>query len=189
MTFPIDVNIPAANNDPADDQPLMQQNFSNINGYLQVDHTNPSATGAGQHKQVTFNSNNVPSLPTSFPTLFTNNQDGGGNNLPGSVSELFFYSGTSTQSSNQYRALSTGSTMVLGGTILKWGSTGAVADNATVSFVTAFPNNCFAVLLTITDPNATSKTINVKSATLSTSGFGVRVSSGSISAYYLAIGN
>ena len=72
MTFPIDVNIPAANNDPADDQPLIQQNFANINGYLQVDHTNPAAIGAGQHEQVTFNDKNIPGVQTDpTSTLYT----------------------------------------------------------------------------------------------------------------------
>lgn len=64
MTFPIDTNIPAANNDPADDQPLMQQNFSNISQYLTVDHVAPGSSGAGQHEQVTYNSQNTPSSPT-----------------------------------------------------------------------------------------------------------------------------
>lgn len=73
MTYPINVNIPAAANDPADDQPEMQTNFSNINSYVQVDHTNPAATGAGQHKQVTFNANNVPSAPINpVSVLYTN---------------------------------------------------------------------------------------------------------------------
>jgi len=63
MTFPIDTTIPAANNDPADDQPLMLQNFININSYVQVDHTNPANIGAGQHKYVTFNNKNTPGSP------------------------------------------------------------------------------------------------------------------------------
>ena len=72
MTFPISTFVPAANNDPADDQPLIQQNFANINGYLQVDHTNPAAIGAGQHEQVTFNNKNIPGVQTDpTSTLYT----------------------------------------------------------------------------------------------------------------------
>jgi len=74
MTFPIDVNIPNANNYPGDDQPGMQTNFSNINSYLQVDHTNPASAGAGEHEQVTFNNKNVPGVQTEpISTLYTDN--------------------------------------------------------------------------------------------------------------------
>lgn len=74
MTFPIDTTIPATNNNPSNDQPKMQTNFANINSYVQVDHVNPSATGAGYHEQVTFNANNVPgSLPSnSVAVSYTN---------------------------------------------------------------------------------------------------------------------
>lgn len=65
MTFPINVFIPAAGNDPGDDQPGMQTNFSNINSYLQVDHTNPASTGAGIHKQVTIQNVTAPGIPSS----------------------------------------------------------------------------------------------------------------------------
>ena len=65
-TYPINTAIPAANNAPADDQPQMQSNFNNINGYLQVDHTNPAAAGAGEHQQVTFFSNkSTTSIPAN----------------------------------------------------------------------------------------------------------------------------
>ena len=104
MSYPINPNIPDATHDPADDQGPMQNNFSNINSYLQVDHTDPAATNAGQHKQVTFATNNVPSLPTptfggnNIGVLFTNTVAGG------TVDQLFYYAGSSGQSSSQYTA-------------------------------------------------------------------------------------
>ena len=52
MSFPIDTTIPAAPNDPADDQPLMLQNFQNINSYVSEDHVAPGATNNGKHKFV-----------------------------------------------------------------------------------------------------------------------------------------
>lgn len=58
MSFPINVNIPNPPNDPADDCPLIKQNFANIDGYLKVDHVAAGAGGAGFHKQTTFNSLN-----------------------------------------------------------------------------------------------------------------------------------
>lgn len=54
MSFPIDGTIPAANNDPADDQPIMKSNFLNTKNYLSVDHVNPGTPGDGFHKQITF---------------------------------------------------------------------------------------------------------------------------------------
>lgn len=73
MSFPINTGIPDAPNDPADDQPLMKGNFSNINSYLQIDHVTAGAPGNGFHKQVTFFSENVPIGSPTDPTsiLFT----------------------------------------------------------------------------------------------------------------------
>lgn len=54
MSFPYNTDIPAANNDPSDDQPLMRQNTNSINQLIAVDHiTFGNATG-GQHAKVTF---------------------------------------------------------------------------------------------------------------------------------------
>jgi len=67
--FPIDGTIPAANNDPADDQPIMQDNFANTKGFLTVDHiapgTNSSPNFAGFHKQVTYSSSFLPAAPVN----------------------------------------------------------------------------------------------------------------------------
>lgn len=177
MGIPYNPTIPVTNDDPADDQPLMQTNFASINTLINVDHVGFSNAQYGQHNQVTFAANNVPTTPTVPPVLFTN--------TVGAVPQPFFYSGSTF---NQYTNAANGSTFLLGGMILKWGLAFAITDNASVSFVTPFPNSCYAVYLTIVDPNATSKTENVKSGTLSPSGFNVRVSSGAVSVYYLAIG-
>ena len=52
MSFPIDTTIPNAPNFPGNDQPKMKTNFTNISGYLSVDHVAPGSTGAGKHKFV-----------------------------------------------------------------------------------------------------------------------------------------
>lgn len=99
MTFPIDVNIPSTNNDPADDQPLIMQNFANINGYLQVDHTNPAALGAGQHEQVTFNNKNIPGIQTDpTSTLYTDSGSAS------SVSQLLYKNQNATLPVSAVRA-------------------------------------------------------------------------------------
>jgi hypothetical protein len=92
MSFPINTNIPAAGNNPSNDQPLMQQNFLNINGFLGVDLTGPgtgSAGQAGQHNQVRFSLNQAaPSLANAVCELFAN--------VGPSLSELWFANGTKT---------------------------------------------------------------------------------------------
>lgn len=47
--YPIDTNIPSTPNDPADDQPVMQQNFANIAGYVAVDHVPAGSVNNGYH--------------------------------------------------------------------------------------------------------------------------------------------
>jgi|ERR1700755_2821456 len=138
-TFPFSTTIPAANNDPADDQPLMLINNSSTSGLVAVDHVGFNVTAGGFHKQITFASNNVPSPPASPPVLFTNDV----NALP----ELFFYSGDAAHSSTQYVAAGNGSSLQLGGVVLKWGTASFSGTNSTlvVNFVSAFPNNCFFV--------------------------------------------
>lgn len=187
MSYPINPNIPDATHDPADDQGPMQTNFSNINMYLQVDHSDPAATNAGQHEQVTFATNNVPALPTptfggnNIGVLFTNTVAGG------TVDQLFYYAGSSGQSSSQYTAASTGSTFLLGGMILKWGS-GAISSSGTTNmFAGEFPNACFAVIICSRDGAFKDQmAVTAKSTSQFT---GTRtVGSGSTGIYYIAIG-
>jgi hypothetical protein len=85
MTFPINTGIPAASNDPSNDQPGMQTNFANIAGLMAVDHTSQGTTGAGTHKQVTFNTKNAAGAQTDpASTVYT------GNGTASSVAQLFF---------------------------------------------------------------------------------------------------
>lgn len=196
MSFPINTGIPATNNDPADDQPQMQQNFSNINGYLSVDHVEPGTVGDGFHEQVTMNSNNVPSLPTTHPILFSNKQAP----APGvNLDQLFFYAGgaAAAQASNQYNSTAvSGSTCLFGGLILKWGSASAATANP-IAFASAFPNSCFGVVaqpINATGPGTANDYVYVSNFTAT--GFnatGVRrtqlVANTGFQYFYIAIGN
>ena len=140
--------VPAANNKPSDDQPDMLINAQSIASIIAQDHVGFNTDGSGFHNQVTFYANNVPVVPTSFPTLFTNNVAG--------IPQLFYYSGNATQSSSQYIQAANGSTFLFGGIILKWGLV-TVTGQQTVNFgaagggnpglnVGAFPNSCFTVI-------------------------------------------
>lgn len=73
-TFSYNTNIPAANNDPADDQPLMQTNYSSISQLIDVDHVAFNTAGGGRHDQVTFAANNAQGAQTDpVSVAFTQN--------------------------------------------------------------------------------------------------------------------
>lgn len=66
-TFSFNENIPAANNNPSADQPIMQTNNASTKSILAVDHLTFDSAGsggagasAGQHLKVTYNSKTTP---------------------------------------------------------------------------------------------------------------------------------
>lgn len=200
MTFwTFNSGIPAANNDPSVDQPGMLNNNISTIGILGTDHVTfnsngpvgPPNGGGGQHLQISFNGNNVPSVPPNLPTLFVNIQDGAGNNLPGSLPELFYYSGSAAHSNNQYVSTANGSVLLMGGIILKWGvaTLPGTGFNQSVSFPVSFPNNCFSVTAIST---AASNGVTVAAcAAMNPGGFTAIKSSSSavLPITYMAIGN
>jgi hypothetical protein len=65
MGLNYNLNIPYMNNNPSNDQPLMEQNFNSINTIIAQDHQTFSSPNYGLHNQCTFPNQNVPgSLPT-----------------------------------------------------------------------------------------------------------------------------
>lgn len=202
MSIPYNLNIPAATHNPSVDQPNMETNNNNIATYVAVDHVSFNAgpgDTSGRHLQVSFDSNNVPGLPTPLSgignrigILFTNTVG------VGTIDQLFYYTGTATDSANQYFiGASGGSVLLLGGIIVKWGTVLNAPDNTPINFATnsgaAFPNNCFAVFPAILKAN-TSNPVNVTVRSFTASNFIVRISfqSGGTTTQdilYVAIGN
>lgn len=178
MTYTYNTGIPAANNDPSVDQPDMLINTQSINDLIGVNHITFNASNGGQHKAIVFNqdASYVPVPPVSPPQLFTDIISG----LP----QLKYYSGNAAQSSTQYVSAANGSTFLLGGIILKWGTTGAIASGAVVPFTSSFPNNCYCV---VANSTATNTTIFV--TTLLTSSFRAFFSGVNTTINYIAIGN
>lgn len=201
-------NIPFATNNPSNDQPLMEQNTNAINTWTGIDHVGFNVGGgfnSGQHLQVTFNSDNVPSLPTGndpsgnkIGVLFTNTVGAG------TVNQLFYYAGSAAQSSNQYSITgsggtgSGGSTFALGGIIVKWGVV-AASDNTPINFATAsgaaFPNQCLGVQLTLYTASASAANAMILSVspTPTNSAFTPRIrtaagTTGSATIAYFAVG-
>jgi len=176
------LGIPASGNNPSTDQPNMKTNNDNIATYVAVDHVGFNASAgatSGHHLQVTFDSNNVPTPPVAPPVLFTN--------TVAALPQLFFYSGDATHSSTQYVNGTTGSTFLLGGMILKWGQVPAVSNGGTVNFTSAFPNNCYSVVVTL---NIASTVSPVGINGFTASGFTFRTTAaGNVPITYIAIGN
>jgi hypothetical protein len=92
MAFPFNMGIPAANNNPSADQPIMQQNNVSSYGILGVDHVTYGIVNAGTHTSVTFEGTSLnPSLgadyyqllPQQFPPLDPPA------NVPGKYIEVF----------------------------------------------------------------------------------------------------
>lgn len=188
MTFSYNGAIPSPPNDPAADVGTMQTNAASIQSIIKVDHVDFNTAGGGQHKQVTFNANNVPAGPPPFtpPVLFTN----------GTPSQLFFYTGTAAQSSNQYytnqntHGTVQSSVLLLGGIILKWGVLSfSGSQNPSDSFNTAFPNNCINIQISILNNNATVPA-TWRLTSFNSAGFVTNVqATGNSSLYWFAIGN
>lgn len=84
MTAPFTYSdVPIANHDPSDDQPLMQVNFQSISGFLGIDHatfnTNPDVN-QGMHNKITYAApiSPTPPVPTDpISIAFTKNDSGG----------------------------------------------------------------------------------------------------------------
>lgn len=187
MGIPYDPTKPAMNDKPTNDQPTMQSNFSSIKTLIDIDHVDFSSASYGQHLQVTFGSNNIPGIfPTSPPILFTNND-------AGSVPQLFYYAGQSGTSATQY--YTSGSTMALGGIILKWGTATVSGGPTAVDFSSAFPNACQAVVATAVN-SGTNANNYVYVSNFTTMGFNatgvLRTATNQATStpfYYIAIGN
>jgi len=73
-TFPYTEDIPDPPHNPSSDVPNMKTNTNSISGILEVDHVGFNAANGGQHLQVTFEGNNIPaSQPAALQSvLYTN---------------------------------------------------------------------------------------------------------------------
>lgn len=192
MSFPYDPTIPNPPNDPADDVSVMQTNAGSISTLIAVDHSGFNVSTGGTHKQVTFSSNNTPTLPLTFPTAFTQDPSTFTGGAP-TDAQFFFYpeNADATTGTNQYILTGNGSTYLTGGIIIKWGTKAANATSTAVTFASAFPNNCFVVNVTPLSAAAGLVPGNYPGATsLSTSGFTLtKNTAGALTYQYVAIGN
>jgi hypothetical protein len=182
--FPINTTIPAAANDPADDQPQMLTNNSNINQWIKIDHEDPSTNLAGYHKPVHMVNATPPGIGTADGVYFVQAGNPWFQNATGS----FPLAGSESDSGDGYATLP-------GGAILKWGSVGGSSNsNVNVTFTPAFPTAAFTAyaipIRASSSPGSDFSTVIV-TGSLSTTGFTI----GNIGAhtcqgwYWMAVGN
>lgn len=182
--FPINTTIPAAANDPADDQPQMLTNFSNINQWIKTDHEDPATNLAGYHKPVHMLNATPPGIGTADGVYFVQSGFPWFENASGA----FPLAGGEVDSGNGYTTLP-------GGAILQWGTIGASSNqNVPVSFNISFPTAAFVAyaipIRASSSPGSDFSTV-VVTGSLTTAGFTI----GNVGAhtmqgwYWLAIGN
>lgn len=88
-SYSYNASIPAANDLPADDQPLMLTNFSSISGLVSQDHVGFNTANGGQHLQVTLPGNNTPGAQTGLASTVYS----GPGTAKSSTSQLFYKNG------------------------------------------------------------------------------------------------
>ncbi len=175
--------IPFATHDPSADQPIMLANNIASDGIIAVDHRGYNVNNGGQHTSIHFNqdASYVPAPPVSPPQLFTETLDG--------KIALKYYSGDLANTSDQYVVSGTsGSTMLLGGIIIKWFPVvfGGVAVSQTETFVAHgvndFPKAAFGAFL-----SASSSSVTAAAAIIDKTSITVRRSSAIVSSTYFVI--
>ena len=162
--------VPDGPNNPSNDQPLMKLNNDVIIPYLAENHRSFNVTNGGQHTKIQFNQDAayIPADPGDYPLTTPVLTTGSKVTLPtfgfpSVFSQLFYFTGNKIDSTAQYSICDTGgvandtgpngSTMLMGGFIIKWGLSGltVVASHSTdtrkFKDMTGeqFPNNCFNV--------------------------------------------
>lgn len=174
--------IPAANNNPSNDQPNMLTNTNSIPVVLAIDHFGFNDNNGGLHKQVTMPvQSGVPSTATvGMGVLYTKTAS---SLTPLNESDLFF---SPDASGNQYQLTRTitgsfasfgggpGWTFLPGGLIMQYGSVATVSNNTSVSYPVTFPIG--TISLTFGSQNNTTTTSVAWAKSVSASGFVINVS-------------
>lgn len=153
--FSFNAAMPAAQNNPSQDQSRMLINNMSTASLVNIDHIGFNQNNGGQHKAVTFNqdSNYTPvTFPVVSPQMFTK--------TVGALPQLHYYSGTQAQSADQYKVDTNFSSLLMGGLIIKCGSITITTDPQTFTYsaltpaLSDFPNATLAVFFQQTKPGA-----------------------------------
>jgi hypothetical protein len=172
-------NIPASGQSLGATRDLIRNNFSTIDTTLAVNHIAMNASGQGKHKFLQMPvQGSAPATAASEIGLYSKDDVGG-------VARLFFRgesNGIEYQMQGDVTAAASGSVMLFGGIIMKWGTANLTIGSNNVSFSSAFPNNCWsAVVSTSTSTLGVTYTISLDKLVIS--------ANSNVTIYYIAIGN
>lgn len=181
MTF--QSNIPLASDLLSVSQNDIKNNFEAIGTAFPINHVDFNDSGAGKHKYVEMpNQGSDPAGAASEMTLFSK--------LAGGASQVHYIrdAGSAVQFTGRDPSAGTsGETFLPGGLLLKWGQIAAAGNGVVQNFPTAFPNNCYSVVVTI---NIGSTLSNIGINGFTRSGFTFRTTAaGNVPITYIAIGN
>jgi hypothetical protein len=150
--FPFSTLIPAAADDPADDQPVMQTNNLSTSDLIAVDHIGFVNAQGGAHNRVQLREQSgIPAAGygAGFETVFSQ--------VINSQGEIVFTRGNSgtiiqlTGGPNNGSVpviTTTGWTFLAGGLIMQWGFKNGSGSSGSITYPIQFPNAVFNVQLT-----------------------------------------
>lgn len=112
VNYTFNDSIPASNNNPSDDQPLMLTNNQNLPALLSVDHVSFNENNGGTHKQITFIGKNTPAAQTDPSSVqYT------GSGTASTVADLFFVNQNGTFKVNPLRSFGVFQTVNVNGAV------------------------------------------------------------------------
>ncbi len=187
------LGTPDAPNNPSVDQPLMKQNNDNIPVYVAVDHVGFNTNHSGYHRiihQIGAAITVDPAPIAGISQLYTKNVtinavlDG----------QLFYQTGTGVVTQLTGFTAAANGYAYAGGMLFQWGVVNSPGLTGSVSFSSPsninFPNNCFGVQLTQSDPVTPSEAPYYLVGSPSTTGFiYAHVNSGANKLFWMAVGN
>ena len=195
-------NIPLATHKPSVDQPLMQQNFSQVQTSFSVDHIALGTAPDGYHKQITFNGTATGAIvPAGTQSVITPDVDAA--NFPVSGrQELWFttvdltapFPAVDVQITNSKLTAASGAGMLPGGLQIRTGTGKATGAGNPETFSPQFPTACLGVVMTATSNPTKRNTIFV--AAKNATGFtatsknedAALVTGDQVNIFYIAIG-
>lgn len=195
VPYNYDPNIPAANNAPRNDQPVMQSNAASIQGLITVDHENFGSTTNGYHTIIhqrtgvgtqnltrTGPTGTFTNVPASIPSV---NQLIAGNYTPDASvtdtdTQLFSVTGIGGLAQLTGSFGQTDGWAWISGMLLQWGrviqnfpsgsTTNSVVFKDRIGRAISFPNNCFVVtttpLVSFASLPSSQASINIRLSTL-----------------------
>lgn len=161
-----------------------RNNFASLRSTLAENHVDVNSANPGLHTFVDMLAQSANSDPiTGAVSIYSKAVSG--------ITEWFFQrenSGNVIQMSvGNPTVAATGTTFLPGAVILKWGQVVPGSSGATVTFSTAFPNNCFAVVVNANSAQPSSANSNPSGIT--NANFQLFTQAPNVTHFYFAVGN